>query len=98
MNATWSKNKEMLNIYLKLSHNLNFPGNSDSKENACNAEDQVWSLGQEDTLWKAIATHSSILAGESHGQRSLACYSPWGHKELDTTEQLTYLNKWFSMF
>ena len=21
-----------------------------------------------------------------HGQRSLAGYSPWGHKELDTTE------------
>ena len=24
-----------------------------------------------------------------HGQRSLAGYSPWGHKELDNTEQLT---------
>ena len=22
------------------------------------------------------------------GQGSLACYSPWAHKELDTTEQL----------
>ena len=27
--------------------------------------------------------------GESHGQRSLAGYSPWGHKESDTTEGLT---------
>ena len=27
-----------------------------------------------------------FLSGESHGQRSLACYGPWGHKELDTTE------------
>ena len=27
--------------------------------------------------------------GESHGQRSLAGYSPWGRKESDTTEQLT---------
>ena len=26
------------------------------------------------------------LPGESHGQRSLAGYSPWGHKELDMTE------------
>ena len=26
------------------------------------------------------------LAGESHGQRSLAGYSPWGRKEMDTTE------------
>ena len=24
--------------------------------------------------------------GKSHGQRSLADYRPWGHKELDTTE------------
>ena len=34
------------------------------------------------------------MPGESHGQRSLAgyslwCYSPWGYKESDTTEQLT---------
>ena len=26
------------------------------------------------------------LPGESHGQRSLVGYSPWGHKEIDTTE------------
>ena len=30
-----------------------------------------------------------FLPGKSHGQRSLAGYSPWGQKELDTTEQLT---------
>ena len=29
------------------------------------------------------------LPGESHGQSSLAGCSPWGHKELDMTEQLT---------
>jgi len=27
-----------------------------------------------------------FLPRESHGQRSLAGYSPWGHKESDTTE------------
>ena len=27
-----------------------------------------------------------FLPGESHGQRSLVGYSPWGHKDLDTTE------------
>ena len=27
-----------------------------------------------------------FLPRESHGQRSLAGYSPWGRKELDTTE------------
>ena len=26
--------------------------------------------------------------GAGNGQGSLACCSPWGHKELDTTEQL----------
>ena len=30
-----------------------------------------------------------FLPGKSHGQRSLVGYSPWGHKELDTTEQLS---------
>ena len=32
-----------------------------------------------------MATHPSIL-GESHGQRSLAGYSPWGRTESDITE------------
>ena len=32
------------------------------------SETQVQSLGQEDPLEKNITTHSSILAGESHGQ------------------------------
>ena len=30
-----------------------------------------------------------LLPGKSHGRRSLAGYSPRGHKELDTTERLT---------
>ena len=31
-----------------------------------------------------------FLPGESHGQRSLVGYSPWGHKELDKTERRTH--------
>ena len=38
-------------------------------------------LGQEDPLDKEMATHSSILAGEFHGQRSLEGYSPLDCKE-----------------
>ena len=30
-----------------------------------------------------------VLPGESHGQRSLTGYSPWGHKEPNTTERQT---------
>ena len=33
-----------------------------------------------------MATPPVLLLGESHGQRSLAGHSPWGHKELDMTE------------
>ena len=42
-------------------------------------ETQVRSLGQEDSI-------PIFLPGESHGQRSLADYSPWGGTELDMTE------------
>ena len=35
-----------------------------------------------DPLEKTIATHSGILPGKSHGQRSLMGYSPWGHKRV----------------
>ena len=42
-------------------------------------ETQVQSLGWEDPL------EEGAISGESHGQRSLGGYSPWGHKELVTT-------------
>ena len=49
-------------------------------------ETWVRSLGPEDPLEEGMATHSLFLPRESHGQRSLEGYSPWGHKEWDTTE------------
>jgi len=56
------------------------------------AMQETWvpSLGKKDLLEKGMATHSSILVWRiSMNRGSLAGYSPWGHKELDTTEQLT---------
>ena len=53
---------------------------------------QVRFLGQEDPLEEGMAIHLFMLVflpGESHGQRSLVGYSPWGCKQSDTTEQLT---------
>ena len=44
-------------------------------------ETWVSSLGLEDPLEKEMVTYSSILSGESHGQRSLVSYNPWGLKE-----------------
>ena len=46
----------------------------------------VQPLGQEDPWRKNWQLTPVFLPGESHGRRSLAGYSPWGHKELDTTE------------
>ena len=40
----------------------------------------------EDPLEDSTVSHSSILAGESRGQRSLSGCSPQGRKESDTTE------------
>ena len=48
----------------------------------------IRSLGQEDALEQAIATLSSIFAGKSHRQRSLAGYSPQNLKQSDATVQL----------
>ena len=53
-------------------------------------ETWVLSLVWEDHLEKDMATHTVLLPEESHGQRSLVGYSPWDHKELDTTEWLTF--------
>ena len=47
-------------------------------------ETPVRSLGWEEPLEKGKATHSSILTW-----RIPRLYSPWGHKESDTTEQLS---------
>jgi len=46
-------------------------------------------LGWEVPIEKKIETHSSILPGEFHRQRSLVGYSPCGPKEPDMTEKLT---------
>ena len=48
-------------------------------------ETQVQPLGREDSLEESLAIYSRVLAW-THGQRSLAGYSLWGHKESDTTE------------
>ena len=53
-------------------------------------ETWIQSLSQEEPLEKKMETHSSILAWKNPmEQRSLAGYSPWGHKESDVTEQLS---------
>ena len=56
---------------------------------------RVQSLSRKDPLEKEMATHFSVLPGESHGQRRLLGYSPWGCKESDMTERLTFSLSFF---
>ena len=54
----------------------------------------VWETGFNPSVgkipWKrALQPNPVFLPGESHGQRGLAGYNPWGHKESDTNEQLS---------
>ena len=63
------------------------------KESNCKAGD-TGDLGSIPVLgkifWKRKWQPTPVfLPGKSQGQRSLTGYSPWGHKELDTPEQLT---------
>ena len=52
-------------------------------------ETWVRSLHREDPLRREWQPTPVFLPGESHGQRSLVGYSPWGRTESDTTETLT---------
>ena len=47
-------------------------------------------LGQKDALEKGWQPTLVFFPGEFCGQSNLEGYSPWGHKESETTEQLTH--------
>ena len=49
-------------------------------------------------LEKEMATRPMFLPGESHGQRSLEGYGPWGCKELDMTEHSTEHGSFIASF
>ena len=63
---------------------------SDGKESACNAGDLGSKSGSGRSPGEGKQQPTPVfLAGESHGQRSLAGCSPRGHRASDTTERLT---------
>ena len=68
---------------------LGFSGGSECKEVVCSAGDlgSIPGLGRAPGERHGNALQYSCLEN-SHGQRSLVGYNPWGHKESDTTEQL----------
>ena len=69
---------------------MGFPGGSDGKEFACNTGDtgdqgSIPELGRSPGEGNEYSLQYSNLK-KSHAQRSLADYSSYSHKELDTTE------------
>ena len=62
---------------------LGFLGGSDGKESACNAGDTGLIPKSGISLGEGIGKPTLVfLPGKTHGQRSLAGYSPWDHREL----------------
>ena len=64
---------------------LGFPGGSAGKESPVMQETWVWFLGWEDPLRRERLPPQVFWPGEF-----FRLYSPWGHKEWDTTERLSY--------
>ena len=69
---------------------VGFPAGSDCKESACQSRRPRFHPWVGMISWRRKWQPTPVfLPEEFHGQRSLAGYSPWGHKESDTTEWLT---------
>ena len=69
---------------------LGFPWSSTGKESACSAGDLGLIPGLGRPPWRRKWKPTPVsLPGKSHGQRSLVGCSPWGRRELGTSEQLT---------
>ena len=70
---------------------LGFTGGLDGKESACNAGDlgSIPGSGRSPGEGNGWLSTPVFLPGEFRGQRSLAGYSPWDHRELGTTDLLT---------
>ena len=57
------------------------------KEPACHSRRYGFSPWARKILWRRAWQLTPVFfPGESHGQKSLVGYNPWGHTELDTAE------------
>ena len=90
LNVLYLQN-EIYNIY-----SMDLPTASVVKNLPAKQETGVWFLDWEDPLEKEMATHFSILAWRSPWTEEPGGYSPWGHKEADTTYWLNNNNNIYS--
>ena len=84
-NPLWYLNTKAIQVFL-----MDFPSSSAGKESTCNVGDlgSIPGLGRSPGGGHGNPLQYSCLENPD-GQRSLAGYSPWGHKESDMTEQLS---------
>ena len=66
---------------------MGFPGGSVVKNLLTKQKTRIQSRCREDSLEKAMATHSSVIAWQTPGTGSLVDYSPFGRKDLVTGQQ-----------
>ena len=64
---------------------MGFPGGSGVKNLPANTGDAGSILGLETSPGVGDGNSPVFLPEKSHGQRKLVGYTPWGHKESDTT-------------
>ena len=87
-------------LKLKLQYSVHLMGRADSLEKTLmlgkieggrrrGRQRRRWLDGITDSMNTSLSK-----LWETEGRGSLACCSPWGHQELDTTEQVKNKNKW----
>ena len=76
-------------LHLKGTKKIGFPGGSEVKVSASNVGDLGSIPGLGRSPGGAHGNPQYPHLENPHGQMSLAGHSPWGHKELDTTERLS---------
>ena len=87
-----------LNQWRKLSYffkksksSMGFPGGTDGKKIYLQRGRPEFDPWVRKVPWRRGWLPTPVfLPGESQGQKSLAGYSPWGHKVMDTTERHTH--------
>ena len=76
--SSWQTPTLPTNLFAMLPVSMGFPGGSVLKNWLANAGYVVRSLGQEIPWRRKWQPSPVVLPEKSHGQRSLAGYSPWG--------------------
>ena len=79
-----------MSLLFNMLSRLDFPGGSDGKAFCLQCRRPGFNPCFRKIPWRRNWQPTPVfLPGKSHGWKSLVGYSPWGRKELDTTERLS---------